>query len=378
MFDLFTLRGKSNYYAGMRIAGVARSRRPRSGFVLIAAAVSTVVAIGCLGLAVDLGRMYIARSEAQAYADAAATDAALQLDGEATGILNALAVVARNQNRWELDTATFTGTTVRFATSAAGPWLANPSPANNYAFVRIQAHATPTLYFMPVLTAMRVGTVNATAIAGQVPKTKFKEALFPFSPFAHNTIGPDFGLIPGQDYTLRWASSPKLNSPNVCGGDNQAATIALANAQGGSERGFIEDSAASAIRATIEDDYQTVFRSIGDIVSMTGGTKQTELSSLNNRIHQDTDSASNSFAQYLATGTGNGRRIIAVPINDGGTPAGTNLRIVQIAAFFLHATGVYGNGGGQPWCAEYIGAWVQGADHKGAGTSGAYVVRLVD
>jgi hypothetical protein len=170
---------------------------------------------------------------------------------------------------------------------------------------------------------------------------------------------------------------PKLgNGSNVCPGDQTSGTVALADAAGGSERGYIENTSASLIRSTIVDDYQSITRVVGDLVTMTGGAKQSQLTSLQDRINQDSDSSSLSFSAYR----GNGRRIVAVPINDGGTPAGMNNRIVGIAAFFLKPTGQYGNGGGQSWCAEYIGPWVQGSHKKGVGngTDGAFVVRLAE
>lgn len=113
---------------------------------------------------------------------------------------------------------------------------------------------------------------------------------------------------------------------------------------------------------------------------MTGGTKQTELDALHARVLQDTDSSSQTYTEYMRKGQGNNRRIIAAPINDGGTPAGENHRIVGIGAFFLHTTGDYGNGGNQAWCAEYIGPWLQGSSKPavGDGVNGAFVARLVD
>ncbi len=360
----------------MKLCGCVRARRKR-GFVLIATAASIVVAIGFLGLSVDLGRMYIAKSEAQAYVDSAAMAAVLQLDGTTAGIARAIAAVSANTNTWNLETTNFSNPTVEFAQSSGGPWAASPNPAAGYAFARVQTTVGVGLYFMPVVVSNTIGNVGASAIAGQVPITTLREGLFPFSPFAHDSVGPNFGLTIGGNYTLRWASNPRLGSGNVCPGDQFQGIIDIAQAQGGSERGFIEDTSASLIRATIEDDYQTVVRSIGDIVTMTGGTKQTELASLQDRINQDTDRTSQTFDDYVANGDGNGRRIVAVPINDGGTPVGTDLRIVQIAGFFLHSTAAYGNGGGQAWCGEFIGAWVEGMAHRGAGQTGAYVVRLV-
>jgi hypothetical protein len=354
------------------------------GSVLIATAVSAVALVGMVGFSVDLGRLYIAKSEAQAFADSAALAAAAELDGTLAGITDARNAVAANANKWNFNSRPFSTVTIEFAQNAAGPWLPAPDPAAGYRFVRVTPQIDVSLLFLPIVVPNWSQLVRAKAVAAQVPKTFFREALFPFSPFARNNLGPNFGLTPGTLYTLRWASNPTLKpgqgNSNVCEGDRSQAIVDLAQAMGGSERGFIEETSASNIRATVIDDYQTVFRTIGDLVAFTGGAKQTILDALTARINQDTDSQSQTFSQYLNLGRGNGRRIVACPLNDGGNPPGVNHRIVGIGAFFLQRTGEYGNGGNQTWCAEYIGAWVQGSRKKGVGDglNGAFVVRLVD
>lgn len=358
------------------IPAAVRRRKSEKGFVLLSAGFAAIALVACLGLSADIGRIYIGKNEAQSFVDAAALSAALELDGTTAGITRAQNVVTANPNRWDFDTKTFSSNTTEFATSAAGPWLASPNPASGYTHVRVTSSINVGLFFIPVVTPKKFSTVVARAVAGQVAKTSFKEGLFPFSPYIHHNSAPDYGMEIGKLYTLRWAANPKINSPNVCPGDDKGDIIALAQAAGGSERGFIEQTSSSVIRSTIVDDYQSIFRSIGDILLMTGGTKQTQLTALQTRIGQDTDSVSATYEAYNTAGTGNGRRIVAVPLNDGGSPTGINNRFVAVGAFFLRKTGDYGNGGGQPWCAEYIGPWVQGSKHIGAGTAGAYVVRL--
>ncbi len=350
----------------------ARSRE--NGFTLLGVGISLIVIVGMMGLAVDLGRMYITKSETQSYADATALAAAVELDGTAEGIARAQAAVSSSSNRWNFNTSPFTGSSIEFATSyPGGTWTTAPIDPINYRFARVGAQVTLPLLLIRAVTPATTSLVRAEAIGAQVEKTRFRHGLFPFSPFAHNTVAPDYGLIPGQMYTLRWASAPKVGN-NTCGGDDTQAMIDLAESGGGSERGFIESTSADLIRSTIVDDYQSVAREIGDSVVMTGGAKQTQLSSLIARINQDTDSNAATYADYVRSNTGNGRRLVAAPINTG-QPGG--YRIVQIGAFFLRPTTHYNAGGNQAFCAEYVGSWVQGSNHKGAGPPGAYVVRLV-
>jgi Flp pilus assembly protein TadG len=342
------------------------------GFALITAGISSVAILGMLGLAVDLGRLYIIRNEMQAYADSASLAAALELDGTSAGIARAQAAVAANTNRWNLGASSFRGTQVDFATAPAGSWEANPSPAAKYTYARVRATGTAPLYFLPIVSSSTSATVTAKAVAGQVPKPNFREGVLPFSPFAHDNASPNFGFTPGQRYTLRWPANPILNQ-NVCPGDNEQVWIDKAKAGSSSDRGYIEENSAAVIRAAIESDYQTRPIGIGDTVEMTGGAKQTERDALIARINQDSDPVSTTYAQYKAGDLGNGRRIVAIAVNNGYP----EFRVLGFAAFFLLAPSEGGSGGNEPFCAEYIGPYVQGGRTAGAGGPGAYVVRLV-
>ncbi len=342
------------------------------GFTLLTTGVCLVAMVAMLGLAVDVGRLYIVRNEIQAYADAAALSAALELDGAAGGIARAVDRVTSSGNRWNMGTQSFTGTEPDFSTDAAGPWEAGPNPATSYRFARVRATATLPLHFMPVVSSSRSQIVTVTAVAGQVPKPAFGEGLMPFSPFPHDAADPDFGYIPGRHYTLRWGSNPKTG-PNVCEGDNEEQWVAKAEEGSASERGYIEETSSAIIRAAIEQNYQTRPLAIGDTVAMTGGNKQTQRDSLITRVGQDTDPTSATFVAYEAADEGNGRRLVAVPINTWYP----DYRIVGFAAFFLLPASEYPQGGNRSFCAEFVGPWVEGSRRRGAGGTGAYAVRLV-
>jgi hypothetical protein len=362
----------------------SRKYHHQRGFVLVASAIAAVIVIGAVGMAIDLGRMFVVKNESQNFVDSAALAAASELDGSTNGLLRAAAVPSQINQKYDLGQYTFQEVAVRFALDPGGPWTELASASTRSRFVRVSATARPRLYFLPLLVGQDRATVISTAAAGQVEKTSFREGLFPFSPFAHDTSDPvHFGLTPGQSYTLRWPANPRLpnsrgQGSNMCPGDRSQQLLDLAQAMGGEERGFIEQTSANIIRQTVINDYQSVYRQIGDLIDMTGGAKQTILNALLTRINQDTDSTSYSYSDYVAAGRGNGRRIVGAPINDGGTPPGTNYRMIGIGAFFLRPTGEYGAGGNQAWCAEYIGSWVQGVNHRGVEESGAYVVRLVE
>ncbi|MBA3974435.1 MAG: hypothetical protein C0504_09490 [Candidatus Solibacter sp.] len=360
-----------------RTRGRCRQEGRRRGFVLIVAAVACVILIGCVGMAVDLGRLYLIKSEAQNYVDSAALRAAVLLDGTSSGLMQAEYSAAQSRDRYDMASRPFTNTVLKVSPSVDGPWYSAAGAPLKSRFVRVSTSVNAPMYFIQAVTLKSTGTVTAVGTGAQVEKRVFTEGLFPFSPFAHNANPPHYGLTPGVDYTMRWPAKPKLGGKSVCPGDQFQEVIDTAEAAGGEERGFIEETSASRIRDTIINDFQTVTRTVGELVDLTGGAKQTMLEALETRIEQDTDAFSTSYSDYVKTGIGNGRRLVGMPINDGGTPRGVNHRIVSIGLFFIKPTGYYGSGGGQGWCAEYVGAYVEGSNRKGVEDSGAWVVRLV-
>src|SRR5438094_10613160 len=82
----------------------------RKGFTLIATGLCIASLLGMLGLALDLGRVYIAKNETQSFTDTAAMAAALKLDGLTFTAAQA-AVLNNTSNQWNLPTATFQAST---------------------------------------------------------------------------------------------------------------------------------------------------------------------------------------------------------------------------------------------------------------------------
>src|SRR5579863_329217 len=98
------------------------------GFTLIATGFCIASLLGMLGLALDLGRVYIAKNETQTFADSAALAAAMALNGaDFTAARNA--VTGNTKNQWNLGTSIFTasGNVTTILTEFARPMAANAS-----------------------------------------------------------------------------------------------------------------------------------------------------------------------------------------------------------------------------------------------------------
>jgi Flp pilus assembly protein TadG len=343
-------------------------------------AISSVVLFGMLGLALDLGHVYIAKNEAQSYTDSAAAGAALRLDGSSQGVTDAVNEVKQptapaQANRWNLGTSEFGNTQLEFSTSAAGPWLSAAAASgapDDVAFARVTTTVSVPLYVLPIVVASTSMNVVARSVGGQIPATP---PLFPYTPMAHDPADlVNFGLVPGAQYTLRWGAG----FTGGCGGDMGSdpktghawAQTAKTRDSSGDARGFYADnSQEGTIRAAIVGDYAATVYHIGDPISLLTSARETENAAIGARVAQDADARSLTYALY----SGNGRRIIAAPVSD---PHDNN-KVLGYRAFLLLPGTSYGGSADSSFCGVYIGSFNDGSRRKGAIPGGAFKTRLV-
>jgi uncharacterized membrane protein len=139
------------------------------GFVLIAMSITMLLLLAVMGLAFDLGRVYIARNEAQVFADAAAMTAASKLDGSSAGIAKAKESVARLPMRWNLGTSEFKGVVVDFSPDGV-KWESDPKDASNIHQARVTAPANSVeITFLRAVGGPQSFTVPAHAAAATNP-----------------------------------------------------------------------------------------------------------------------------------------------------------------------------------------------------------------
>jgi hypothetical protein len=111
----------------------------------------------------------------------------------------------------------------------------------------------------------------------------------------------------------------------------------------------------------------------GDPVEMDNGAQNVQPSVMAQRVGMDSDTTSSTYAQYLASGTGNGMRVVYVPVNDGPP----NFIAVGFAGFFLLNSSYYsGLNGNASACGEYIGTYVHGASNHAPGGTGIFHIKL--
>jgi hypothetical protein len=150
-----------------------RRQGRKRGFVLIAMSVTMLLLMAVMGMAFDMGRIYIARNEAQVFTDAAAMTAAAKLDGTPAGVTRAREAVAKLPMRWNLGTQPFTGVAVEFS-SDGRVWETDPkdpaslllarvsAPANGVDIVFLRAVGGPTSFTVPSRSIAAVNPVRLT------------------------------------------------------------------------------------------------------------------------------------------------------------------------------------------------------------------------
>lgn len=137
--------------------------------MLIAMCACMFLLLAVIGLCFDLGRIYIARNEAQVFVDAASLAAAQHIDGTAAGLDRARGAVTRLPNRWNLGTEPFTGVIVEFSGDGEH-WESQPKDTAAVHFARVTAPDNQLgIVFLRVAGGPESFTVPAHAVAATDP-----------------------------------------------------------------------------------------------------------------------------------------------------------------------------------------------------------------
>jgi hypothetical protein len=366
-----------------------RQRRQR-GISLLLLSTILVIMLGVLGLAFDLGRMFVIKNELQAFCDSASLAAARNLDGTSSGLDLAHTTAQYGPlgssipNKINFDTVNVSNVADKYALTLDGFYhtyaqaLANGSL--DFRFVKVTASSRVPLYFLGVIQGTP-GAVNVSsvAIAGQSQQVALYNdgGLLPFSVAAHTPGALDFGLVKGQRYTFKWG---KKSASTDCPGD---AGWVKANSFP-AQRGYVDlgqGNGASGLTDAIEyGGYPNgidIPRSVdaGDYLDGVPGNKSPSLTAVMNRSSQDPDQSSSTWDTYKTSeqaGTANGRRIVTVIIDDPNLATGGGngkYYAIGFGTFMLDPASVYlanDQGGNGSYCATYLGP----ASLSGGATAG--------
>ncbi len=217
-----------------------QAMRHQRGAVAIIVALCLTLLIGMLGLVLDLGHLYVAKTELQNAADAAALSGAKELTGNLVGVNNAVtrAIEAGGKNKYDFNSKVvfITSGNLMFSDSPTGPWVdlaaaqANP---DDKTFLKVDTNSRSlNTWFINVLSAnMATTSTFAMAVAG-----KFKVDITPIAicqlqdPGTTNELGYERGVSykvsdanPIGPGTMYWID-PESAAPGACSVTNTNAT----------------------------------------------------------------------------------------------------------------------------------------------------------
>jgi len=182
------------------------SLRRQLGAVAPATALSAAVLLGLLGIVVDLGRLYVVKTELQNAADACALAASLELDGNANALTRAenagIAVATRNLLHFQSEPVVAAASDIRFSTVLSGP-----GGDNSVYLTQAGGAAANSTYVMCTLTrpglAMTLSSIigaGATSVAGRAVATVAPAQTACAIPLGVCQKGspPNYGFTPGE------------------------------------------------------------------------------------------------------------------------------------------------------------------------------------
>jgi Flp pilus assembly protein TadG len=250
--------------------------RREDGTALPVMAVYLLVGIGMLALAVDLGHIFLVKSELQRTADAAALAGALRLMTPNTGVTPgvtaaspdctraiAAAQAVGTQNKTDAQTTTLANIAVSLGTwngtTFTDTGCASPTQVSA---VRVRASRIINVFFGSILTGTT--TMNLSALATVL-------------------VGPSGGTPPGYHTLPLAVDSDKLPS------NGQKLVIHLNPTPGDDgcwHTFFWQNPAASLLNDIINEKVETPPVKVGDYIKTKEGVSETDLRSLAKQLQQ--------------------------------------------------------------------------------------------
>lgn len=186
------------------------------GATAVLAAIVIVLLVGILGLVIDLGVVYVRKTELQNAADAAALAGARELNGTTTGVQNAatqaISIAALNGLDFAATPVAIGNANLAFGPGPDGPWAdygsAQGAPQNKW-FIRVTTdpESRPTWFIRVLDEALSTTSADAMAVAGRT----LCEGIPIFSCVPAGELDPadpdkcltaNCGFTPGKSYRL--------------------------------------------------------------------------------------------------------------------------------------------------------------------------------
>lgn len=184
-------------------------RKRQGGAVAIIVGFSIFVLVGMLGLVLDLGRMFIIKTELQNGVDACALAAARELTGDANSLdrAEAAGILVGGRNRVDFQKESESGFVVEFSEHMASGYAskdsADPSEVKYVKCTLPRGGIVP--WFMGVMGAGQQ-VVSAMAVASLEPSQT--NCAIPIGLCSQGGAAPSYGYVVGTWYSGKFGSDP--------------------------------------------------------------------------------------------------------------------------------------------------------------------------
>lgn len=199
-------------------------KQHQRGAVAILAGLAVTVLFGFLALVVDLGNLYVNKTELQNAADAAALAGAKELLGTAAGIdsavQSAIATAALNKSGMGKTAVAISANEIRFGASPdlGGTWStvadAKASPADKF-FIKVDtsgiAQGTLNTVFIRILSP----STTTTSTFGLAVAGRGRCNAVPLFTCTKSGTAPNYGYVPGRQYRFTDTSGSTIGPGNV-------------------------------------------------------------------------------------------------------------------------------------------------------------------
>ena len=335
------------------------TRKRERGSILATSAIGMLSILLAVGLGVDISRFYLAKTELQNAADAAALAAVSALNTSPLGITKATdrAVAAMNNYDFNKTGVTFPRGNVLFAVNLDGPYMGEGAAQGQAANIRFVQVTTPdsnvgVSFAAPILGNTKA--LSATATAGfSVPLNMFCNFL-PVSVIDYGTP-----LAPGNTYTFRAGSGNMVSPGNyqilaVAGSGGQDVRVGLA---AGVDRCaapgevYEVDTKTGVTAGAVRQGLNTRFDDY--VTSQVNPDEMPPDTNIKENITYDQYKSGSPLQAPKNPGI-DGRRVVVIPIvkTDQYDQGRNTVRFDRFGTFFLQTKVGSGNGG--DLVAEYI------------------------
>jgi Flp pilus assembly protein TadG len=250
----------------------AKFKSRQQGAVAIIVAISLTVLVGMIGLVVDLGHMFIIKTELQNAVDSCALAAARELDGASDALLRAesagIAVGQKNKVDLQAEAVSILPDNVKFSANLSpnSAYLSRLGGANSatskYAMCTLSQSGV-VMWFMQVM-GFGNQTVAATAVATLAPSQT--TCAVPIGVCAQGSP-PSFGLVTGKWYSGKFGSGS-----GGTGSYNWIDFSPPAGAPAGGACDSFPGNGADELKCLLTGVGQCQLPPVGTLVGKQGGT----------------------------------------------------------------------------------------------------------